>query len=503
VFGENCVAIVKAEAVYPEPPFSPGEPYPEYQFDDCRREGQGAPNPVYRAVREALLLLGLDRDRFGTVDWNPFGEIIKPGQRVLVKPNFVNSQHAANGDLQSVVTHGSVLRAVIDYVILALKGNGQILIADSPERVADFGRILTATGTNDLLAFYRSRQDIIGQVGVVARDMRRQTIEYWKGAISRCTDLEGDPEGYTRIALSEEQSAFKGIDKKTIRRLYGADYNRRETIKAHSGGRHEYEIPNSVLNSDVILSVPKLKTHYRVGTTLNCKGFVGLNGNKNLIPHRIVGDPSSGGDTYDAPPRTISGALYRRLNDSLKDLLLARQKNQYAASVYAACLKAAQMLLDPPREDIAYHGGCWHGNDTTWRSVVDIVRIVHFSDAKGRMEATRQRRFFSLIDGIVGGDRDGPMKPRLRKAGVIVAGSNLIGVDAAATNLMGFQPLHLKYLAALLQPCPCFDLSLHYPDDIQIHSNDPRFAALFSNGRDSTLCFEAPFSWQGNGMELA
>jgi uncharacterized protein (DUF362 family) len=498
---EKEIAIVKTEALYPEPPFSPGEAYPEYIFEDGPARGK-APNHVYGAVREALMLLGLDRDRFGTADWNPLSAVISPGQRVLIKPNFVNSQHGGNGDLRSVITHASVLRAVVDYAVKALQGRGQILIADSPERVADFNRILHATGMNQLLAFYRDRQYAVGQVSIVVRDMRRQTIEYWKGAISRCSDLEGDPEGYTRIALSGEESAFRDVDRKTIRRLYGADYNRRETVMAHSGGRHEYEIPNSVLNSDVIISVPKLKTHYRVGTTLNCKGFVGVNGNKNLIPHRIIGDPTNGGDTYDRPAGSFSGALYRRINDLLKDVLLSRQKNMYAAAAYAACLKGAEKILRPPAEDIAYHGGCWHGNDTTWRSVVDITRIVHFANRKGTLETTKQRKFFSLIDGIIGGDRDGPMKPRLRNAGILVAGGDLIAADAAATYLMGFEPLHLKYLAALLQPHRAFDLSMNYPADIVIHSNNPAFVPLFGCSRESTLCFEAPFSWQGNGMEL-
>lgn len=227
----------------------------------------------------------------------------------MIKPNFVNSQHGTGGDFVSVVTHGSIIRATVDYVIRALEGQGEIVIADSPERVAHFGTILEATGLNSVLDFYRSRQASCGNIKVVVRDMRRQKVEYWKGVIKSCWELEGDPTGYTRINMDAADSAFFGLSSQQMGRLYGADYNRRETVRAHRNGRHEYEIPNTVLNSDVIISLPKLKTHYRVGTTLNCKGFIGLNGNKNLIPHRILGDPSNGGDTYERPVVALQGVF--------------------------------------------------------------------------------------------------------------------------------------------------------------------------------------------------
>ena len=34
-------------------------------------------NRIYGLVRETLCGLGMDRDNFGTADWNPFGETCK------------------------------------------------------------------------------------------------------------------------------------------------------------------------------------------------------------------------------------------------------------------------------------------------------------------------------------------------------------------------------------------------------------------------------------------
>ncbi|HEY8241208.1 MAG TPA: hypothetical protein VIH35_07175, partial [Kiritimatiellia bacterium] len=54
-------------------PFDPDAVYPEYPFP---QRLTGAPNPGYRAVRDALASLGLDRARFGTAAWNPLGSLV-------------------------------------------------------------------------------------------------------------------------------------------------------------------------------------------------------------------------------------------------------------------------------------------------------------------------------------------------------------------------------------------------------------------------------------------
>ena len=143
--GSATVAVSRLDvAIYPTaPPFHPSEPYPEYRGELTRE-----PNPVYGAVRETLQLLGLDRERHGTADWDPFGEFIKPGDRVVLKPNFLAQSHALKPDewLQ-IITHGSIIRAVLDYVISALRGQGEILIIDGPQYDSDWDMILERTGT--------------------------------------------------------------------------------------------------------------------------------------------------------------------------------------------------------------------------------------------------------------------------------------------------------------------------------------------------------------------
>src|SRR3984893_14139526 len=150
-----CVGIVKAEtACYPrQSPFHPSERFPEYPFQETSLEA----NQVYAAVRELLKTLQLDTDHYGLKEWNPLGEIISPGDKVVIKPNFVMDRHYTGGDYDSVVTHGSVIRAIIDFVTIALRGEGQIIVADAPMLDNDFDRIVERTGLGEIVDFYFSQ----------------------------------------------------------------------------------------------------------------------------------------------------------------------------------------------------------------------------------------------------------------------------------------------------------------------------------------------------------
>src|ERR687892_1965531 len=100
------VAVVRSpEPSYPsDPPFHPDQGYPEYPFGDHLSSNS---NHVYAAVRDSLRLLGLDSAHYGTPGWNPLGELIRPGNRVIIKPNFVLHTHFSNLRFDSVVTHAS------------------------------------------------------------------------------------------------------------------------------------------------------------------------------------------------------------------------------------------------------------------------------------------------------------------------------------------------------------------------------------------------------------
>ena len=55
--------------------------------------------------------------------------------------------------------------------------------------------------------------------------------------------------------------------------------------------------------------------------------------------------------------------------------------------------------------------GKWYGNDTTSRMVLDLNRLLIYGRADGTLALMPQRRLFSLTDGIVAGQRNGPLAP--------------------------------------------------------------------------------------------
>ncbi len=82
-------------------------------------------------------------------------------------------------------------------------------------------------------------------------------------------------------------------------------------------------------------------------------------------------------------------------------------------------------------------GGSWAGNDTLWRMVVDLNRILVFADKNGVMRWEPQRKLFHLVDGIVAGQGEGTLNPKPRTVGVTIAGVSAARVDAVMATVMG------------------------------------------------------------------
>src|SRR5262249_40506413 len=148
---------------------------------------------------------GLDIEHYQTPNWNPLGTVVKPGDRVLIKPNWVVQGHHENDSWEQIITHGSVIRAVSDYVALALRGVGQVTIADGPMLHADFPKIQERVGILQLLNHYRRTcPDITFEV----IDLRHLRFETKDDVILRRVELPGDPRGAVRVDLGESSEFF-------------------------------------------------------------------------------------------------------------------------------------------------------------------------------------------------------------------------------------------------------------------------------------------------------
>ena len=430
------VALTRGVPEYPDqsvnPGFHPSERFPEYPFDELSTE----PNDVYRQVRELFMRLGLDAERFGTAEWNPLGEFVKPGDRVVLKPNFVRHHHRLGKPLECVITHASVLRPIMDYVWIALQGSGEIVVADSPQGDADFEKLIARNGARSLFEYYA--RHATASLLIELRDVRKEwTVYKHGGVIWERIKLEGDPHGYTTVVLDED-SEFVGVQNKNY---YGADYDRDRTRRFHNETQNRYNVANTILRADVFICVPKLKVHRKVGVTLNLKNLIGINGEKNYLPHFVIGAPEHGGDEFSRD--TFNNKIDRRL----KDFLLWKH-HALGKYVYVAWHVLDKFLLRRFQPEQNFIKGDWWGNDTTWRSAVDLNKIILYCDEHGQMQSTPQRRYFSVIDGIVGGDAEGPLTPDPVFTGVVIGGFNPLTVDVFATTMMGIDWRKVKMLVS-------------------------------------------------------
>ena len=479
------VAIARGKPEYPrEAPFHPGEPFPEARFAPPGRGTE--PNGVYALVREVFTLLGWDSARVGTPLWNPLAQLIHPGDTVVLKPNFVRDFHETDRSLDGLLTtHGSVIRAVCDYCQLALQGRGRLVVADAPQNDADFEVLRQRAGLESIAEVYRSG----GGVPLEVYDLRPECAEKIDGVIVGHRALRGDPAGYVRVDLGS-QSAFAEVHD-LCDRLYGAEYDQREVVAHHHGGVHEYLVSRTVLDADVVISLPKLKTHKKVGVTLNLKNLVGINGNKNWLPHYRLGTPAQGGDQFDREGVKHRAEIHA-LN-AFKRLFpyLGPMRRAVAAPVKAL---GKRVFGDTDRGTV--RSGNWHGNDTAWRMAIDLGRVLLFSDPRGTLHDTPQRRYLSVVDAVVGGEGDGPLAPRPRPVGAIVAGTDPVAVDLVCTQLMGFDARRLPILARATEPHP-LPLTTCGSDDVTCLSNHRPWSGPMGSLPAVDPPFAPHFGWRG------
>jgi uncharacterized protein (DUF362 family) len=407
--------------------------YPEYPFET----GYDPGNRVYGLVRDALIALELDRDNLGTRLWNPLGTIVAPGSTVLIKPNLVRHYHSTGQSLDSVIVHASVIRAVLDYVWIALKGDGRIVIADTPVESADFAEACRRNGLT------RTVEELSGIYGLPLEvlDLRSARTDVGRDGRLSQSLLPGDPLGYTLVDLGRD-SALAGLDGEGTNYHTLGDhsvnhfdpYTQERGIpnQYHNLGTHTYSVGNTVLRADTVISIAKLKTHKRAGVTLNLKNMIGIINGKAFIPHHRPGPPPYG-DSYPSPPPGRYVAK-RNMKRRVAQLLAG---NPWLYARVRGIVKRATRALGISSKFHAEWGD-WHGNDTIWRTILDINRVLFYADQSGVMRETKQRNYFCFVDGVVGMEGEGPMAGDAVPAGVVLAGDDPVAVDARAAEVMGF-----------------------------------------------------------------
>ncbi len=430
---------------------------------------------------------------------NPFTDTIKPGDRVVVKPNLVRNWHPEHLDLYSIITHPAVIRAVVDQVYRALRGEGSITIADAAMGDTDFDDLVRVTELDKISEYYWQTH----QFRVDILDLRKYRYHYQQDNYNYGhevqTHLPGSPLGYVSVDMGAE-SAFTTLSGRNL--LEGTDVARRqETINSKGEEHNYYLVAREILNANVLVHVPKLKVHSKVGVTLNCKGMVGINGDKNLLPHFRWGGDVQGGDQF--PPNTEAhtptNQLRMRLGRLVGDTLLARSGAWWSKGALWAVQTASAITSRTLKfQEFDSVNGNWHGNDTAWRLAADLIRTALFADHEGVLQATPQRRFLSIVDGIIAGEGNGPLHPMPKAVGVLAMGTHPIAVDLACTHLMGLDYHKVRYLTELMNGT--FDRTPRFtpvsPETIRVHSNVAAWENLFDAPVSTLLNLEPPPRWK-------
>ena len=198
-----------------------------------------------------------------------------------------------------------------------------------------------------------------------------------------------------------------------------------------------------MLAADVVISVPKIKVHCSGGLTVTMKNMIGI------IP------------AWDGP--------YEQAQ--LKDCAHTSQLDRAAGG--------RGMYLD---------------NDTIWRSIADLNRILLYADREGVIRQERQRGYLSIVDGVVAAEAS-QYNPVPRPLGSVIVGADPVTVDAVAARVMGWDPRKLKTVTRAAERVEC-SLGPAAPDQVRV---------LCSGGRSLTETHRASltpelyvYSWQGH-----
>ena len=206
------------------------------------------------------------------------------GKRVLIKPNWVLHSRC-EADIISLRTHESFVLATLD-IILSMSPSC-VVVGDAPIQGCDWEKMLS----QKFIAQIESLGKKYG-IPVHIKDFRRVTFKPGKNVLT----VERNPIDNYVILNTGNQSFLEPISSTDTNLFRVTDYNPDRLAESHQPGLHKYCITKELFDADVVLSLPKVKTHQKTGITAALKNMVGINGDKDFLPHHRIGGTERGGD---------------------------------------------------------------------------------------------------------------------------------------------------------------------------------------------------------------
>ena len=356
--------------------------------------------------------------------------VLPPGnfKTILIKPNWVKHQEDPDFPIEALVTTSTLIDAVIEACLQKYPDAGEITVGDVPLQSCDWDLLVRQAGIDQLIAKYGKVQR--PQIRII--DLRREIMKDRERL-----PAPGDPKGYCEVTL-DERSFLEPISEAT-EKFRVADYTPQETISSHKHGFHRYLIAGSALACDLLINLPKMKVHQKAGVTGALKNLVGINGQKAYLVHYREGMARQHGDEF---PDHISPLV--RVQSRLRQSVQSRSRILFRLLRFGwlPLKRVAGIKTKGTRENLTKKfylaGGAWHGNDTIWRMVYDLNRIIRYADRCGKLQSTPQRTCVSIMDAIVSGEGNGPLQPLPVNTGLVLAADDPFAMDMVMARLMGF-----------------------------------------------------------------
>lgn len=426
---------------------------------------------LYNDLLDLLVSFGCNRE-------NPFSEYVSSGQVALIKPNWVRDINPLGFDYSSLITHPSIIKYVIDFIVKAMDGKGTIIIGDAPLQNCNLDNLKKIINLDSIIEEVKENNPLIN---IYVQDWRITKI------------INSSENGHTYKKDESVLDDYKIVDlgKKSFLEdiSHYADkfrvtkYKNSLMIKHHSKGMHQYLVTNNLFKTDFIVNIPKMKTHIKTGLTGAMKNMVGVNGHKEFLPHHIKGSYFDGGDNYcnSSYLKKIYEDLYDYFWENMDDM------SKFKRKFYLNILRFIWYFsgIFDKYGDIS--AGSWRGNDTIWRTVIDLNHIVYNQD--------RKFKILNIVDGVISGESEGPLEPEPKKTNVIMVGENPAFVDAVIAKLMGYSISRIPSVYNAIN-----DRRSMFSDDINddfiTQKLNNKFFKVSIDNIDS-LDFKKPKYWRG------
>jgi uncharacterized protein (DUF362 family) len=365
---------------------------------------------------------------------------------ILIKPNWVRHEEDDNFPIRALVTSTQLIEAVVEACLVKYPEVEEITVGDVPLQGCDWSKLMRQAGIDRLMRKYKSRES--PRIRFV--DLRRELAVVTDGFIRKIPNTAGgDPKGYREIILDQE-SFLDPIseDEKAFR---VSDYSPEKMESSHMRGFHRYLIAASALDCDLFINLPKAKTHQKSGLTGALKNLVGINGEKAYLVHYRESGNGRRGDEFppNVPVAVVLQSRIRKAMQGRSQALFSVLRRGWRVLKHVTGIKT-----EGTRENLADSNGrfftaagSWHGNDTIWRMVYDLNRIIRCAPRQGgRLATTPQREYIAIADGIIAGEGNGPLQPLPVELGVLLASRDPFLLDSVMAQIMGLSPEKIPLL---------------------------------------------------------